>query len=254
MQFTLISRSTVPYDNEKVDFFSGPNRSPLKLDLLSRSVRYVNPGENQGTLVIYEQIFRVVPVQEEGHELTNNVKLSNSQISLLDYLNPIEKNSLHATEIKKHTEEDKELLNFFNKITTSLKLPRELISTLTEPEEIRKWLKDPQNSKVKNLEELDLSRANLTYLPPEIGEFTSLKELNITHQEISNLPEEFKKLTNLNKLFASYTRFKEVPECLKNLEKLTRIALYGSSFQTPSWVSERTNLQFDAGVVDMIWA
>lgn len=138
------------------------------------------------------------------------------------------------------SKEDTALVNFFKVMLNKMnENEKQNIPKLQTPDEMRNWLKDPQNNYVKKLESLDLtSKSYKIYsLPPEIGEFISLKSLNISGQPISSLPQEVEKLTQLNTFFASYTQLRYVPECLKGLAHLTNITLNGLQLAAPSWLN-----------------
>ncbi|MEC9445905.1 MAG: hypothetical protein VYC59_03900, partial [Chloroflexota bacterium] len=59
-------------------------------------------------------------------------------------------------------------------------------------------------AKVKNdgSETLDLSREELEYLPPGIGDLFNLVELDLTGNRLAELPSEIGNLTNLTRLNA----------------------------------------------------
>lgn len=71
--------------------------------------------------------------------------------------------------------------------------------------------KDGDFSDLKDLEELDLSRNNLTYLPPSIGELKKLKKLNLSGNKIKYLPKEFENLVELQYLDLSGNPIEKVP-------------------------------------------
>lgn len=59
---------------------------------------------------------------------------------------------------------------------------------------------DDAFNEFENLQELDLSYNELTYLPTSIGKLTKLKKLNLSGNRIGSLPKEFEQLVSLESL------------------------------------------------------
>jgi internalin A len=64
---------------------------------------------------------------------------------------------------------------------------------------------------LENLEELDLSFNELTYLPSSLGALTKLKKLNLSGNRIRSLPKEFENLVSLESLGLDGNPIERVP-------------------------------------------
>ena len=87
-------------------------------------------------------------------------------------------------------------------------------------ESIKKALRKPHLA-VK----LDLRRAGLDQLPPEIGKLTNLKELYLSQNQLADLPVEIRQLENLRSLGLSRNRFRKLPAVLWELATLEELYL-----------------------------
>jgi Leucine-rich repeat (LRR) protein len=105
-----------------------------------------------------------------------------------------------------------------------------------------------QYGNLKNLEELDLSRCNLSSFPPAhtsarlkrlilrenlltLKDFQSkglvfLEELNLQRNRIQKLPVSIGGLTSLKKLSCNYNEISELPSSIGNLSKLEEVSFY----------------------------
>ena len=75
--------------------------------------------------------------------------------------------------------------------------------------------------------ELNLKKAGLLELPPQIGGLASLTKLDVSLNALTSLPAEIRQLTSLRILFSLGNHFEEVPTVLRSLP-----ALYMLSFKS----------------------
>ncbi|MGD1853604.1 MAG: COR domain-containing protein [Leptolyngbyaceae cyanobacterium] len=127
----------------------------------------------------------------------------------------------------------------------------------------------------KGLAELDLSKSELTELPPEIGQLTQLEKLILGNQDrrigqasnqirylppeigklrklswldlssnqLNDLPAEIGDLKNLSILNLRDNRLQNLPPSISKLKKITRLSLYGNQLQKlPIEITQLTNL------------
>jgi diadenosine tetraphosphate (Ap4A) HIT family hydrolase len=72
---------------------------------------------------------------------------------------------------------------------------------------------------------LELRYANLTRLPPEIGNLTDLETLDLTRNQLESLPPEIGKLGRLKELFVEDNRLSSLPPQIGDLSNLTILLL-----------------------------
>jgi internalin A len=90
---------------------------------------------------------------------------------------------------------------------------------------------------------LDLSRNQLTALPPEIAELTSLTTLNLWSNQLTALPPEIGKLTNLTTLNLWSNQLTALPSEIGELTNLTKLYLRDNQLTAlPPEIGELTNL------------
>lgn len=84
------------------------------------------------------------------------------------------------------------------------------------------------------LKKLDLSKDNLTLIPPEIGIFTALKELDLRENKLTSLPVEIGDLINLECLYLSYNLLKSIPAGISRLVTLKELYLNNNRIRSIS--------------------
>ena len=92
---------------------------------------------------------------------------------------------------------------------------------------------------------LDLSRNNLTSLPPEIGQLTHLTHLDLSRNNLTSLPPEIGRLTHLTHLDLSRNNFfsSDRLATLPQLTHLTRISLSDNNLTSlPPEIGQLTHL------------
>lgn len=72
-----------------------------------------------------------------------------------------------------------------------------------------------------NLQRLDVSYNQLTEVPREIGTLKNLQSLDITKNKVAHLPATISLLTYLNELLIGDNEFKQLPETILQLKYLT---------------------------------
>jgi internalin A len=82
-----------------------------------------------------------------------------------------------------------------------------------------------EQAAIDKVTKLDLSRKDLTELPPEIGQLTNLTELNLYNNKLTELPPEIGQLTNLTELDVSLNQLTELPPEIGELTKLRKLDL-----------------------------
>lgn len=92
---------------------------------------------------------------------------------------------------------------------------------LEQANQIRTWMKgDKGRFIIENITHLDLARAKLTHLPPEIGLFQNLIELDLSDNKLTILPSEIGKLTKLTNLNLRSNLLQILPSEMKHLKEL----------------------------------
>ena len=84
----------------------------------------------------------------------------------------------------------------------------------------------------KEITELYLYERELTWLPPEIGQFSSLVKLYLRGNQLSSLPPEIGMLSSLMKLNLSYNQLSSLPPEIGTLSSLTDLYLNGNQLSS----------------------
>jgi Leucine-rich repeat (LRR) protein len=95
--------------------------------------------------------------------------------------------------------------NALDEVHKTTKMYESLEEALKEPEQVIR---------------LNLSKRDLTSIPPEIGQLKNLKVLSLYGNQLTNLPPEFANLAQLQSLDLGKNRFPEVPPQLLKLNNL----------------------------------
>ena len=103
----------------------------------------------------------------------------------------------------------------------------------------------PEIFKLTKLEELTLNTTRLTEIQPEIGKLTKLVKLNLRGNYLTTLPPEIGKLENLMSLELQNNYLKSLPKEIGNLKNLMFLSLNGPNFLTklPSSIGNLEKLQ-----------
>ena len=99
--------------------------------------------------------------------------------------------------------------------------------------------------------ELDISGANITRVPDEIGNMVQLERLTLSENKIESLPETIGLLTNLRTLFLFHNRLQSLPQSLNELQQLQWLGLTGNNMLSNKSIRElrrklpNTRIYFD---------
>jgi small GTP-binding protein len=95
----------------------------------------------------------------------------------------------------------------------------------------------------KGWEELDLSKRELSSLPPEIWKLTGLKRLILHNNQITEIPEAIAALTSLTVLSLSRNQITEIPEAIAKLTSLSQLNLDNNQITViPEAIAKLTSL------------
>ncbi|MEI6655641.1 MAG: COR domain-containing protein [Verrucomicrobiota bacterium] len=87
----------------------------------------------------------------------------------------------------------------------------------------------PSLGQLIQLTELDLSHNQLAAVPPELSQLVNLTRLDLSNNQLAGLPPELGHLTALTLLYLSHNRLAGLPPELGHLAKLTRLDLSNNS-------------------------
>lgn len=119
-------------------------------------------------------------------------------------------------------------------VVTTLNLGRAGLSTLP-----------PEIAELKSLEKLVLFKNRLTELPPWIGELSNLKELILSSNDLKALPTEIGNLTHLEKLTLQFNDLQTLPEEIGNLHNLEYLDVqYNQLKALPAQIGKLKELKF----------
>jgi len=85
---------------------------------------------------------------------------------------------------------------------------------------------------LSNVCELNLKKAGLSALPPQVGELSQLTKLDVSLSPLSDLPEAIVQLRNLRILFCLGCRFRSVPVVLGSLPSLYMLSFKSNQLVT----------------------
>ncbi|WP_052435919.1 leucine-rich repeat domain-containing protein [Neochlamydia sp. EPS4] len=86
---------------------------------------------------------------------------------------------------------------------------------------LRDWIEE----NCKNIPDLDLSEAGLTYLPPEIYQLSKLRVLWLSFNQLSSLPGEIGQLSQLQLLYLYQNQLTSLPAEIGQLSQLQHLLL-----------------------------
>lgn len=99
------------------------------------------------------------------------------------------------------------------------------------------------NAKKNDVKEIDLSRKNLTIIPPEIMKLKNLLVLDLSQNNLSNIPVEIGQLENLSILYLNNNQLSNISPGIGLLEKLSELYLDHNNLKhLPSEVGQLKNL------------
>ncbi len=102
----------------------------------------------------------------------------------------------------------------------------------------------PEIGQLKGLQWLDLSANELTAVPPEIGQFKDLQSLFLNNNQLTAIPPEIGQLTGLQSLFLYENKLTAFPPEISKLTNLTSLWLGNNKLTTiPPEIAQLTKLQ-----------
>ncbi|WP_202965067.1 F-box protein, partial [Neochlamydia sp. EPS4] len=104
---------------------------------------------------------------------------------------------------------------------------------------LRDWIEE----NCKNIMALDLYKAGLIYLPPEIGQLSKLQELNLSQNQLTSLPAEIGQLSKLQTLKLNQNQLTALPVEIGQLSQLQWLNLRQNQLTNlPAEIGQLSNL------------
>jgi internalin A len=101
-----------------------------------------------------------------------------------------------------------------------------------------------ERAKAENWTELDLSRKELTEIPPEIFQLSQLTKLDLCFNQITKIPDEIAALSHLQTLDLHYNQITEIPDAIAALSNLQELDLENNQItEIPDAIAALSNLQ-----------
>jgi Leucine Rich Repeat (LRR) protein len=134
---------------------------------------------------------------------------------------------------KMQFKEDQALQKIYAYLVTQYNFP-----ALNTVEEIKAFLNDPANqSLILSVNQISYQVGDLEAIPPQIGKFTNLQNLDLSRNQISFIPIWLNQLQNLQSLIISMNQIKTIPAALESCKKLEYLDLSHNQIeQMPDWM------------------
>lgn len=134
---------------------------------------------------------------------------------------------------KMQFKEDQALQKIYGYLVTQYNFPQ-----LNTVGEIKTFLNDPANqSLILSVNQITYQVGDLEAIPPQIGKFTNLQNLDLSHNQISFIPIWLNQLQNLQHLTLSRNQIKTIPAALEYCKKLEQLELSHNQIeQMPGWM------------------
>ncbi|KIC73004.1 putative lipoprotein, partial [Neochlamydia sp. TUME1] len=105
---------------------------------------------------------------------------------------------------------------------------------------LRDWIAENR----KNITALDLSRIDLTYLPPEICQLSQLQTLDLRENQLTALPTEIGQLSELQYLYLNQNQLTSLPAEISQLSQLQELHLSQNQLTAlPAEIGQLSELQ-----------
>ena len=101
-----------------------------------------------------------------------------------------------------------------------------------------------ERAKAENWTELDLSRKELTEIPPEIFQLSQLTKLNLENNQITKIPDAIAALSNLQYLDLGNNKITKIPDAIAALSNLQTLYLSRNEItEIPDAIASLSNLE-----------